>query len=119
MNKTISLSKDIFERCKELDNASATINELLEHYFNGDICRDEKILRNDYAEISAKKVILLAKMRKISGVLGELMAEKTKKAQENMSGEAKIIRTKEILIHKQKWKEGLISDEEYWSFYDK
>ena len=117
-SKLITLDADLSVKLAET-NASSLINRLLlEHFDEGDM-QNEAILREKIAEKKAEKTILLQKIRHLSLNLDKIIQKKEEKRQENTTNWEKQDRKKQIEEIKLQWKQGLITDEEYWSFYDK
>ena len=114
INKIFSINPDLLLELGKI-NASELVNRLLTEHFAGTLPDNPEILLQKIAENRVKKQFYLDKIRDINKKLTQINTNKEVKKMELMTFDEKEARKKEVEEIKRKWKEGEITDEEYWS----
>ena len=112
--KLFSLDDELCVKLQSI-NASALANRLLTLYFNPEIPENEEEILSKIGGFMKEKAVLTQKVRILKDKLGDLQDIKEVKKQKMMSEEEKVAREAEVAVLKRRWREGEITDEEYWS----
>jgi hypothetical protein len=118
VNRTWCVDEEFIPLLRET-NASELINSLLEGHFSEENSEDEKILRAKYDTFRAEKTILLQKMRHISKKITQIKQKNDMEKQKLMDSKAKETRKLEVEDIQRRYQNDEITEEEYWSFFDK
>lgn len=118
VNRTYCIKEEFVELLKR-DNASATINDLLEKHYAADVTDNIDEMRKRIAELVPKKRQIMAEIRHFKAKIIEKQAKIDKKKTINLSEHKQALRKSKVELMKDKWQREEITDEEFYAFCDK